>query len=87
MKLLSLLLSAAPVLASFEIPDPERLEIYESGKVHNDMMAKKESFWAERGAAGAFAVDYPTISEHIPCVNGTAGEFRCRLMLVFLLCP
>jgi len=67
-----------PSLLAMEIPNPEKLEIFESGKRHMQLMDLKEKAFAKHKAAGAFvSSQYQTINQTVPCVNGKAGEFRC----------
>ncbi|KAJ8514252.1 hypothetical protein ONZ45_g8188 [Pleurotus djamor] len=72
----------AAILASSlakEIREPARLEVYESGKVHEEIMARKHRFWDLEARQGVFNTSkYPAITEPIRCVDGRAGEFRCR---------
>lgn len=45
--LLTLGLLLTPLVVSKEIPNPPKLEIYESGQVHNTLMAAKNAAWAK----------------------------------------
>lgn len=45
--LITLGLLLAPLVVSKEIPNPPKLEIYESGQVHNTLMAAKNAAWAK----------------------------------------
>ncbi|TLS30960.1 hypothetical protein PpBr36_03852 [Pyricularia pennisetigena] len=57
--------------------------LYESGQIHMEIMAKKESYWASREAEGimnssqypsysAVASDFRLAAAPVPCVNGLA---------------
>ncbi|KAF7440133.1 hypothetical protein PC9H_000477 [Pleurotus ostreatus] len=62
-----------------EIRNPPRLQAYESGAVHNGIMDMKHRLWSAKEAAGAFnSARYSKIEDFTPCINGTAGEFRCN---------
>ncbi|KAH8827665.1 hypothetical protein DL96DRAFT_1599855 [Flagelloscypha sp. PMI_526] len=60
---------------------------YDNGKVHKDLINRKESTWAKQKAAGKFAsAQYRAIDEVVQCVNGVAvavegdalNTFRCN---------
>lgn len=73
----SLLLAGAGGLAR-EIPNPARLQEYESGEVHATIMSAKRASFASHRAAGRYnAAQYAKIEEKVACANGKAGEFRC----------
>lgn len=44
---LTLGLLLVPLVVSKEIPNPQRLGKYESGQVHNSLMAVKNNAWAK----------------------------------------
>jgi hypothetical protein len=54
-------------------------DIYESGEVHMSIMKAKESSWDQRRTAGKYnSSQYPVLSTYTRCVDGRAGEFRCK---------
>ncbi|KAF9497470.1 hypothetical protein BDN71DRAFT_584882 [Pleurotus eryngii] len=80
-RLLAFSLVFAAVLSSAvakEIRNPPRLQAYESGAVHQEIMDMKHRLWNAKEAAGVFnSARYSKIEDFTPCVNGTANEFRC----------
>ncbi|KAK8060195.1 hypothetical protein PG996_010125 [Apiospora saccharicola] len=58
-----------------EIPNPVRSERYDSGEVHEGIMALKHAHWATREQMGVFEVSqYKSYTEEgpVPCVDGYA---------------
>ena len=72
----SLLALAATALAK-EIPkDPKRAaELYDSGLMHEQIMSRKELFWAKERKAEIFAERWPEL-HFAQCRDGRAVPFR-----------
>jgi hypothetical protein len=72
------LLGLAAIAFAKEIPkDAKRAaELYDSGVMHQEIMSKKEKFWAKQSRIGAFAAEKWPELHFAQCRDGKAVPFR-----------
>ncbi|KAF5026449.1 hypothetical protein F66182_1436 [Fusarium sp. NRRL 66182] len=59
-----------------QVNEEKAARLYDSGIIHNELMAQKQSVWAKQEAAGAFASEqYPKLG-YAKCVNGKAEAIK-----------
>jgi hypothetical protein len=78
----TLLLGALAAITSYvaakeiKVNEEKAARLYDSGEVHNKLMASKQAVWAKQEAAGAFASEqYPKLG-YTKCVDGYAEAIK-----------
>jgi len=78
----------ALALALKTIPNPPVQEAYASGQVHESWMGYKMSQYAKHRDAGRYnSTQYKAITEKVACVDGYAGEFKCKNVDLYYFAP